>query len=127
MTAGGTTSPAYSSTATPAWISVQTNVTVAANQKIMFTVNAALGAAGAAATGLRIWPCYSTGGVPTELSAGMFDFTAAAGARESFGVSGITPALAAGTYIVGMCGYTTQNPSQWTNGEWSYVSAIVFN
>lgn len=116
--------------ATIDFIGPTVNVNVAAGQKVLVTANKALGAAGTPANGLRLWVCAKStaaGSTITAFGGGIFDLSVPVNTRLEFNMNGIITPIAAGTYSVGMCGYTTQNPSGWTNNEYGYVSALVYN
>jgi hypothetical protein len=118
-------SAAASVTTATAFIGPTVSVTVAANQKIFVSSHAALGASAAAASGLNLYICYQSGAINT-VGLGSFGYTAAANQRLNFGLSAVITGLAAGTYIVGLCGSST-NAANWVNNEWGYTSAMVFN
>jgi hypothetical protein len=113
-------------TTTLGFISPGVNVTVAAGQKVYVSSNAAMGALGTAATGLRLYICRAQGAVVTQVGDGSWDYTAAPNQRHSFGLSAVITGLPAGTYTVGLCG-TAATPANWSNNEYGYTSALVFN
>lgn len=110
---------------TLAFIGPTVSVTVAAGQKVYVSSNAALGANATAATSLNIYICYQSGSI-TQVGFGSFGLTAAANQRQMYGLSAVITGLSAGTYLVGLCGSST-NSANWTNNEYGYTSALVFN
>ncbi len=112
-------------TASTAFISPTVSVTITAGQKIFVSSNAALGAGANAATSLNLYICYQSGTL-TTFGGGTFGLTAAANQRQLYGLSAVITGLSAGTYLVGLCG-ASSNAANWTNNEYAYNSAIVFN
>jgi len=115
-------------TTTRAFLSPTATVAVAAGQNVLINVTQSFGAGSTAATSLNIYPCYRVSGstaLPTTISLGIFGLTAAANQRLAFSITGVASGLTAGNYTVGMCGSSTS--TNWTNGEWGYVSALVSN
>lgn len=85
----------------------------------------ALAAGGA--TGLNLYICYRPlSGTIATIGLGVFDLRTQQNTRNLYGLSAVTPALAAGTYELGLCG-SSSNGANWNSNEWGYVSATVFN
>ena len=105
----------------------QTTVTVSAGQKIFVTSDVALGAHGTPATQLNLFICHkaSTTTALTKVGGGSLDHSSPANTRQMYGLSAVINGLPAGTYTVGLCGYTDMASSTWTNNEWGYTSALV--
>ena len=49
----------------------------------------------------------------------------AAGQRQLFGINAVFSGLTTGSWIVGMCGSST-NAASWNNNEYGYITALVF-
>jgi hypothetical protein len=118
------TGPAAVSTTT-AFIGATVSVTITAGQKIFVSSHVALGASGAAASALNLAICRQSGGI-TIVGGESWGHTAAANQRHNFGLSAVITGLPAGTYIVGLCGYSS-NAANWNSNEYGYTSALVFN
>jgi hypothetical protein len=103
-------------------------VTIAAGQKIFVTSTATLGANATPATNLILWVCTKTAAQtdPVVFGPASFGLQAAANTRNHYSLSAVIPNLPAGTYSVALCGYTQEPTSHWTNNEWGYTSALVF-
>lgn len=112
-------------TATVDFIGPTVTVTATNAQRIFINASKALGSF-AGANNLSLFVCYKGSGAPsvTQVGGGMLGLTAAANSRQTFALSGITPALAADTYEVGMCG-SSSNFANWNSNEWGYVTAFV--
>ncbi len=104
-----------------------TQVTVTSStQKVFVTGNVALGAGTSGASNLDLWIGYTIPGNPiSTLGSGIFGQTCTAGQRLNYGMNGIITGLPPGTYTVGIAGRSSS--PFWTNNEWGYVSALVFN
>jgi hypothetical protein len=130
--AGGAITNAFTSgsftvlTTTTEFIGPTVTVAVAANQKVFINAQQALGSnVAGGANGLDLFVCYKVGaGAASTVGNGMFNVTVAQNQRLIFAVAGITPALAAGSYTVGMCGNAT-TPANWNNNEYGYLTALV--
>jgi hypothetical protein len=116
-------------TAAIAFLSPPANVTVtAAGQRVFMTSNRALGAYITPATDLLLYPCYQNvlpGSPLTTVTLGIGGLSSPPNARQLYGLSYIFDGLSAGTYKVSMCG-TDQGDGHWTNTEWGFTSAFVF-
>lgn len=104
------------------------NVTLAAGQRAFMQVTKSLGATGANASGLNVYPCYqNTGGGPlTTQGGGVFGLAVVPTQRILFDMNYVYFGLAAGSYTIGMCGASAANSANWNNNEWGYISAMVF-
>jgi hypothetical protein len=109
-----------------AFIAGPVSVTIATGQKVYVSSDAALGALSTAGTGLRLYICYGQGGVLTPVGLGTFELTVPANQRLLYGHSAVITGLAAGRYLVGLCGYVNGTPANWNNNEYSYTSALIF-
>ncbi|MEO5571614.1 MAG: collagen-like protein [Bacteroidia bacterium] len=115
-------------TATLAFISTTTSVTVTANQKIIFWVHQGLGAGLTAASNLNIYPAFKLGaGAITIMGGGIFGLTSPANQRQIYSITGYTGPLAAGTYQIGMVGLCASGGANWNNGEYGYITYMVIN
>jgi hypothetical protein len=106
----------------------QASVTIAAGQKIFVTSTATLGANATAATGLNLFLCHKLASDPDPVLdsfGGTFGLATPANTRNHYSLSGVFSGLPAGTYTVGLCGYTTETTSHWTSNEYGYTSALV--
>lgn len=96
-------------------------------QKIHVVANQALGSNGAAATSLNLWICYQASGGPlNSIGTGIFGLSAPAGTLMMYGLNATTQALPVGiSYMVGLCG-NSSNAASWNHPDaWGYLSAIV--
>ena len=123
--AGGGLNPA----AVLGFIGPTVNVTLAAGQRAHMVMNKSLGSTAAGgAQDLDIYPCYqniAAGALTTQLG-GIFDLRIAQNQRILFDMNYVFSGLAAGTYTIGMCGFSATNAANWNNNEWGYISALVF-
>ena len=112
--------------ATKQFLVTPVQVVVAADQRVHIVSSRAFGTLGGAGN-LDIFPCYQLvgGGVPNNVGLGIYDNAMAAGQRLTLSVNAIITGLAAGTYLVGMCGDDDGNGG-WNNNEWGYTSVLVF-
>ena len=109
-------------------------VTITAGQKILVWSSKALGTSGVAAgaANLNIDICYQStaaGSFPQDAGGGaVLGLRAAANTRQMYSLNAALTGLAAGTYQVGLCGYTdaTQVPN-WNSHEYGYTTAVVTN
>lgn len=113
------------------FISVTPQVTITAGQKIIVNAHKALGTTIAGgASELNLWVCYqgAPGSPVNTIGGGILGNRVPQNTRITFGINGIISGIAAGNYIVGMCGQTsaTQAPN-WKSNEYSYVTAIITN
>jgi archaellum component FlaG (FlaF/FlaG flagellin family) len=111
-----------------AFIGPTVNVTLAAGQRAHMVVEKALGSTAAGgAIDLDTYPCHQLtgGGALTVNGAGIFDQRVPQNIRIPFGMNWVYSGLPAGTYTIGMCGFTS-NAAAWNNNEWGYISALVF-
>jgi|GEM_PF-4756369 len=116
-------------TSSTAFISQVATITVTEGQRILITVNQALGSTvSGGASGLDIYAGYRPQGQTglTAVGGGMFGLTVGQNQRHTFGISAITPPLFAGTYEVGLAG-SSNVPANWNNNEWGYVTAFALN
>ena len=102
-------------------------VTITAGQKIFVTSTATLGALATPATSLRLWICQKAQAATdlTTVGFGSFDLTAAANTRSHYSLSAVITGLPAGTYGVGICGFTAEGTIHWNNNEFGYTTALV--
>jgi hypothetical protein len=102
------------------------SVTLQAFQKIFISAQQGLGSTlVGGANGLDLYVCYQLGaGTVSTVGQGIFGLTVPQNQRHIFGISAITPGLAAGTYNVGLCG-SAPTPANWNNNEFGYVTALV--
>jgi hypothetical protein len=132
MSWGNATPPIYS-TATNnfPFIGATPAITVDGTQSLLIVSSAALGSTSVGGgTGLRLSICYRLSGdttSPTSVSSSaVYDLTVPQNQRQLFTLSArVQPP--AGTYYVGLCGYTNVTPVNWNNNEWSYTSVISIN
>ena len=113
-------------TTTTAFIAAPASIAVGAGQKLYIQSTAALGAGTAsAAVSLNLYVCYQlSGGTIQAIGLGTFGLTAAAGQRHHFSLSAeVTPNMA-GTYLVGLCG-SSSDATHWNNSEWGYTTAFT--
>ena len=114
------------------FISKTLTITIQPGQKIFFTATRALGSYTDVGdeTSLCIFPASQSiipGSPIQNLSLGICGLKVRANNRVTFSVNGVFENLPAGTYKIGMSGYTNPNGNGvWTNSEWSYESALVF-
>lgn len=110
------------------FVAGQATVTIAAGQKIFVMSTATLGAFATPATSLNLWVCQKlqSAAQPTvDVGGGTFGLATAANTRQHYSLSTIFTGLPAGTYSVGLCGYSTELTSHWTNNEYGYTTALV--
>jgi hypothetical protein len=103
-------------------------VSITSGQKIQVIVSAGLGANASGANGLNLYICYQLSGggtLTTDPYGGIFGLTETANQRHVVTMHVILSGLSAGTYLVGLCGQSTS--PNWTNNEYNYTSALVFN
>jgi hypothetical protein len=125
---GVNTVPTGSTNSDAVFLAGQATVTIAPNQKIFVTSTASLGAGGTAAAGLNVWVCQklsSASGPTTDVGGGTFGLATPANTRQHFTLSAVFSGLPAGTYSVGLCGYTTESTSHWISNEYGYTTALV--
>ena len=105
------------------------SVTIAAGQKIHMVASKALGSTLAGGgTGLNLYPCFRPNGGSIEpLGGGMFGLQVPQNTLEVFTMNFAFMFLGAGTYDIGMCGYSATNASSWNNNEWGYITVMVLN
>jgi hypothetical protein len=104
-------------------------VTVSGGQRVLVLSHRALGTTVAAGAGsLNLFICYepAAGGTLNSVGGGLFGLRVGANTRLPFGLSSIL-AVPAGTYNVGLCGYTSDGNANWNSNEFSYTSALIFN
>jgi hypothetical protein len=103
-------------------------VTLAAGQHAFVISHRALGTVAVAGAGnLNLFICFepAAGGAPSTIGSGLYGLRVAANTRLDFGLSTIAT-MPAGSYTVGLCGYTADGNANWNNNEFSYTSALVF-
>jgi hypothetical protein len=111
-----------------AFLGPTVNVTLAAGQRAHLVTDKAFGStAGGGGQDLDVWACYqnTAGGAITQQGNAMLDMRVPQNTRLPFGINFIYSGLAAGTYSIGLCGFTS-NPASWNFNEWGYTSALVF-
>jgi len=110
-----------------AFLSGVVTVSIAAGQKIFVTSTATLGAFATPATELRLFICQKAQAATelTVVGAGSFGLSAPANTRSHFSLSAVITGLPAGSYAVGICGFTTEATSHWNNNEFGYTTALV--
>lgn len=116
--------------ATLDFISPTVNMVISnTSQKVLLDVSCALGAGGNVATGLNIYPGYKLNGTTSVNSegGGIWGLTCPVNTRNIYSISTSITGLAPGTYLFGMAGQATANPSYWSNGEYCYVRAVLVN
>jgi hypothetical protein len=59
-----------------------------------------------------------------QYGSGSLGYAISQNTRQSFGLSAVLSNLAAGTYKVGLCGFSVS--PDWNYNEWGYTSALVF-
>lgn len=103
------------------------NVTITAGQSIFVTSQRAFGTNGNAASGLALAICYSTGGgAPVQSGVGVLGLRLPANTRVNYPMTAILSGLPAGTYAVGLCGYSLGEPAFWNSNESGSTTAVVF-
>lgn len=114
-------------TATLDFIGPTLTVTITAGQKIFMTADKALGAGATAATGLNLYPCHKSTAAGATINGNggaILGLQVPANTRITFGMNWAYIGLAAGSWIVGMCGTGNAN---WSNNEYGYITALVTN
>lgn len=115
--------------ATYGFIGQTVNVTITAGQKIFVDASKSLGStAVGGATNLNLYVGYMevSGTTPSPTGAGVFGLTCLQNTRQIYSLSGIISGLPAGTYTVGLVGYSI-TPDNWNWNEYGYVTAMVLN
>jgi hypothetical protein len=115
-----------------AFLSPTVIVTVAAGGKILTWSTKALGSSSAGgADKLTLFMCYQStvsGSTIITVGSGVLGLRVPQNTRLNFGLNATFTGLAAGSYKVGLCGYTdTTNQPLWNLNEYGYTSAIVMN
>jgi hypothetical protein len=117
-------------TTTTGFIGPTVNVTITAGQKIFVDVNKALGssiAGGANSLNLYIgYQSTAAGSNVQSYGGGILGLQCQQNTRQIYSMSGIISGLPAGTYSVGLVGFSP-NAANWNNNEYGYVSAMVIN
>jgi hypothetical protein len=130
---GGASPQAPTANETYPFLSTTVQVTVAAGQKVSVWATKALGTSGVSggASNLNIALCYRStapGSFTQSVGGAILGLRAVANTRQTQSINGVIVNLPAGTYDVGMCGYTdAANVPNWNSNEYSYVTAMVLN
>jgi hypothetical protein len=115
-------SPALTFLATPL------SVTIAGrSEKVVVNSSKAFGSSPwtQGANDLNLWICSRPeGGDIRHHGGGMMGLSVAPNTRQVFSLSGMIEDLDAGSYQVGLCGFSGNGPS-WNSNEFSYTTAIV--
>jgi len=112
------------------FIGVAVQATIAAGNKVHLTATKALGS-GAAGGGnaLNLWACSrsTAPGAPiAQAGGGSLGMTVPQGQRHQYSINHVFSGMAAGTYLFGLCG-SSSNPANWNSNEFGYASILVFN
>ncbi len=114
-------------TADIAFLGPTVSLTILSGQKVMLTAHQAFGSTSVGGgTLLNLYPCSSNGSLVQLAGGGILALTVPQNQRQIFGLSHVFTGLASGTYTFGLGGQSS-NFTNWNNGEWGFVSAIVFN
>jgi hypothetical protein len=105
-------------------------VTVATGQKIFVSGTKAFGStAVGGANALDLFVCYQSnaaGASIVKVGSGLFNLSVPQNIRLPFSLSADFVTLNPGTYLVGLCGLSSNAPN-WNFNEWGYVTAFVHN
>ncbi len=117
-------------TASYAFLAPTVTLTVAANQKIFAVSNKALGSTVAGGgVGLNLAMCYQStaaGSTIQTVGGAVLGLKVPQNARLLFDMNADITGLTAGSYNVGLCGYSS-NAASWNDQEYGYTTAFVHN
>lgn len=115
-------------TSTLQFLVLPAQVTVGEGQAVHVTSNKAFGSSSAAgAHSLNLFICsrpHGSTATPAAYGGGSLGNRVAQNTRVTMGLSAVITDLSAGTYQVGLCGYSIDG-ANWNSNEYGYTSALV--